>query len=199
MVYTFAFLTDRGGDAVRGRAGPLVPCGRRDATSRTPGRRSWPNSSERHLVGNARFNVLYRLYQAIREAPVINAYVEESQDPDKVLDIFVRVNSGGTQLSYSDLLLSMATNQWQDLDAREEVRSLVTELNDSSSAGFSFTKDIVLKSGLMLIDVPDIRFKVSNFTQQNMSTDGEAWPSIRSALLTSRRPRRRASATRAER
>ena len=45
---------------------------------------------------------------------------------NKVLDIFVRVNSGGTPLSYSDLLLSMATNQWQDRDAREEVRTLVS-------------------------------------------------------------------------
>jgi hypothetical protein len=45
---------------------------------------------------------------------------------NKVLDIFVRVNSAGTTLSYSDLLLSMATNQWKDLDAREEVRSLLS-------------------------------------------------------------------------
>ena len=66
----------------------------------------------------------------------INAYLEEAQDPDKVLDIFVRVNSAGTQLSYSDLLLSMATNQWSVLDAREEVRSLVAELNGET---FNFT------------------------------------------------------------
>jgi hypothetical protein len=48
-----------------------------------------------------------------------------------VLDIFVRVNSGGTQLSYSDLLLSMATNQWQDRDAREEVRSLASAFHEA--------------------------------------------------------------------
>lgn len=66
---------------------------------------------------------LFDLYQAIRVTQPINYYLESSQDPDKVLDIFVRVNSGGTTLSYSDLLLSMATNQWTSLDAREEVRS----------------------------------------------------------------------------
>ena len=43
----------------------------------------------------------------------MNYFLVTDQDPDKVLEIFVRVNSGGTTLSYSDLLLSMATNQWR--------------------------------------------------------------------------------------
>jgi hypothetical protein len=67
-----------------------------------------------------------------------------NSDADKVLDIFVRVNSGGTTLSYSDLLLSMATNQWQHLDAREEVRGLVQELNNGGCREFSFSKDVVV-------------------------------------------------------
>lgn len=66
---------------------------------------------------------LYDLHQAFRVIKPINYYLESDQDPGKVLDIFVRVNSGGTTLSYSDLLLSMATNQWQNRDAREEVRA----------------------------------------------------------------------------
>ena len=66
----------------------------------------------------------------------MNHYLVTDQDADKVLEIFVRVNSGGTPLSYSDLLLSMATNQWQDLDAREEVRDLVQELNTGGSRQF---------------------------------------------------------------
>ncbi len=101
----------------------------------------------------------------------------------KVLDIFVRVNSGGTTLSHSDLLLSMATNQWTELDAREEVRSLVSELNDPPAV-FQFSKDLVLKSGLVLTNVPDIGFKVSNFTQRNMQTLESEWQRVRASLLT---------------
>ena len=127
------------------------------------------------------FDTLYQLYRAVRERPSINAYVEKAQDPDKVLDIFVRVNSAGTQLSYSDLLLSMATNQWSELDAREEVRSLVADLNGER---FRFSKNLVLKAGLVLIDVPDIGFKVSNFTADNMARLEKAWQEVRSALLT---------------
>ncbi len=98
------------------------------------------------------------------------------------LEIFVRVNSGGTTLSYSDLLLSMATNQWQELDAREEVRSLVSEINSNAGRQFSFSKDVVLKTALTIADV-DVRFKVTNFTQGNMAKVEAAWPQIKGALL----------------
>jgi len=127
------------------------------------------------------FQTLYELFKSVRETPSINFYLEKNEDPDKVLDIFVRVNSAGTPLSYSDLLMSMATNQWTGLDARQEVRSLVSDLNGEQ---FNFTKDLVLKAGLVLIDVSDVGFKVSNFTQQNTALMEKRWPELRSALLS---------------
>ena len=128
------------------------------------------------------FERLYNLYQAVRVLSPMNYFLVTDQDPDKVLEIFVRVNSGGTQLSYSDLLLSMATNQWQDLDAREEVRSLVAEINTNGGRQFAFSKDLVLKSALMIAGL-DVRFQVSNFTSSNMRSVEEAWPNIRASLL----------------
>jgi hypothetical protein len=125
---------------------------------------------------------LYDLYEAIRVNKPINYYLEASQDADKVLDIFVRVNSGGTTLSYSDLLLSMATNQWQQRDAREEVRALVQELNSGGSREFDFSKDVVLKTALMISGV-DLRFRVSNFTQANMDKVEATWDLTRASLL----------------
>lgn len=129
---------------------------------------------------SAGFQRLYDLYRAIREDRPLNYYLVEDQDPNKVLEIFVRVNSGGEPLSYSDLLLSMATNQWSsDPGAREEVRSLVTELN---SRQFNFSKDVVLKTALMIADV-DLQFRVSNFTRANMMKVESKWTDIRKALL----------------
>jgi hypothetical protein len=125
---------------------------------------------------------LYDLFQAVRVLKPMNYFEVADQDPDKVLEIFVRVNSGGTTLSYSDLLLSMATNQWQGLDAREEVRSLVSDLNSNAGRQFSFSKDVVLKTALSIAGV-DVRFKVSNFTQVNMTKVEQAWPQIKGALL----------------
>ena len=139
--------------------------------------------ARRSIAGSTdAFQRLYDLYEAIRVLKPMNYFLVTDQDADKVLEIFVRVNSGGTTLSYSDLLLSMATNQWRDLDAREEVRSLVAEINSNAGRQFSFSKDVVLKTALMIADV-DVRFKVSNFTQVNMAKVEEVWPQIKGALL----------------
>jgi len=62
---------------------------------------------------------LYKLTQLIHKTEVVSYYLEKSDDLDKVLNIFIRVNSGGTQLSYSDLLLSVATAKWSQRDARK--------------------------------------------------------------------------------
>lgn len=136
-----------------------------------------------HGLGDAKnaLRLLSRLHRAIHDDKSIYFYEEQDQDLDKVLDIFIRVNSGGTVLSYSDLLLSIATAQWTELDAREEIHSLVSELNGMGQ-GFGFNKDVVLKSGLVLTDVSDIGFKVTNFNQQNMAQLEKDWLSIEAAL-----------------
>lgn len=51
---------------------------------------------------------LFRLHEVVHNRPNITCYKEQSQDLEKVLQIFIRMNSGGTVLSYSDLLLSIA-------------------------------------------------------------------------------------------
>jgi len=139
--------------------------------------------SERNIEdATGAFQRLYDLYDAVRTLKPMNYFLVTDQDPDKVLEIFVRINSGGTTLSYSDLLLSMATNQWKELDAREEVRSLVRELNSNAGRQFSFSKDVVLKTALTIAGV-DVRFKVANFTQANMAKVEESWPNVEGALL----------------
>jgi hypothetical protein len=121
-----------------------------------------------------------RLWESVRLEGVITHFLEEEQDLDKVLDIFIRVNSGGTKLSYSDLLLSTATAQWTTLDAREEIHGLVDELNHVNR--FHFDKDFVLKACLVIGGLPDIRYKVTNFTRANMEKIENAWPDIEKAL-----------------
>lgn len=54
---------------------------------------------------------LERLYDAIWKDEAIAYYTERDQDYDRVLDIFVRANEGGTKLSKFDLLLSMVTSK----------------------------------------------------------------------------------------
>jgi len=124
--------------------------------------------------------VLDRLYQVVHNKQLVAYYEEKSQDLEKVLNIFIRMNSGGTVLSYSDLLLSIAVAQWKS-DAREEIHTLVDELN-ATGDGFSFSKDLVLKSGLMLAGIGNVGFKVVNFNRENMAILEKRWPDVKQAL-----------------
>lgn len=129
------------------------------------------------------FEMLDRLYSVVHRDRLINYHLEKDQSLHNVLDIFIRVNSGGTVLSYSDLLLSIATAQWKRLPAREAIHELVDELNDTRMK-FSFSKDFVLKAGLMLSDIASVGFNVTNFTQDNMQVLEENWSRIERALRT---------------
>ena len=138
-----------------------------------------------HSLWESRYSIecLSRLFSVIHQDGLISYYEETEQDIEKVLNIFIRVNSGGTVLSYSDLLLSMATAAFTTIDAREEVHECVDELN-KVRRGFAFNKDLVLKSCLVLAGVSGIGFKVRNFTSDNMARIESEWSKIRSALRT---------------
>ncbi len=66
---------------------------------------------------------------------------------DDVVEIFIRANSGGTQLGKSDLLFSLLTSSWDDAD--EELEYLINELNQ---CGYSFTRDFILKTCITILD-----------------------------------------------
>lgn len=124
---------------------------------------------------------LFKLFTVIRKNQTISYYLEESTELDKVLNIFIRVNSGGTTLSYSDLLLSFATAQWQQRDAREELNQFMDEVN-MIGRGFNIGKDIILKACLVLSGFNDISFKVDNFNRSNMLVIEQNWDELTNAF-----------------
>lgn len=137
---------------------------------------------QQHGLGSTdAFRRIEQLRQVVHLQKVINYYEETAPELEKVLDIFIRVNSGGTVLSYSDLLLSIATAQWKTHDARSEIHDFVDELN-AVSQGFAFTKDVVLKAGLVLTEVSDVGFKVTNFNRANMLRLEKEWDAVTRAL-----------------
>ena len=125
---------------------------------------------------------LYELYEVVHSKHLVAYYEETGQDLDKALQIFIRMNDGGTPLSHSDLLLSIAVAQWTNHDARQEIHDLVDELN-TIGFGFTFSKDLVLKAGLMLSDIGTVGFKVDNFNRKNMNTFEGKWDDIKQALI----------------
>jgi hypothetical protein len=117
--------------------------------------------------------VLAKLCNALLKNQTIHYFREDEQSLDRVLNVFVRLNSGGIPLSYSDLLLSIASAQWKS-DAREAIYGLLDDINDSGD-GFEFDKDFVLKSALVLTDLPDIGFNVENFGKKNTEAIEAGW------------------------
>ncbi len=128
-------------------------------------------------------NTLSGFFKVIHDKGTISYYLEKSEELDKVLQIFIRINSGGTKLSYSDLLLSIATAQWKEKDAREVIHEFVDSINQIGD-GFNFNKDIVLKSCLVLADF-DVKFKVDNFTKENMIEIQNNWDKTSLAMRSS--------------
>jgi hypothetical protein len=139
---------------------------------------------EKHGLASNSFarKALTRLYYLVRHEEVIHFYNEESQDIDHVLDVFIRTNSGGTPLAFSDLLMSIAIANW-DGDARKDIDELVTEVRQSSEMQFSIGRDWVLKTCLMLTGA-DVRFRVKNFDSDQVSIIQQQWPEIRACVVS---------------
>lgn len=128
------------------------------------------------------YDTLSTLYEAIHVKRLINYYLQEEQEPDKVLDIFIRTNSGGTPLSFSDLLMSIASANWKKIDARKEIDSLVAEVYRIGRPGFLIDKDFVLKTCLVLF-VDNIRFQLKNFTYENVQLFENNWDNIKKSIV----------------
>jgi len=122
-----------------------------------------------------------RVHQTFWRDDVISYYTEREQDYDRVLDIFVRTNEGGTKLSKSTILMSMLTAKWQKVDARDEIPALVDELNAGLPSRKGFSKDFVLKALLVLSDLP-VGFKAENFSDSNLSVMEQNWPRVRESI-----------------
>lgn len=138
---------------------------------------------ENNLKDNDYANdTLSTLYEAIHVKRLINYYLQEEQEPDKVLDIFIRTNSGGTPLSFSDLLMSIASANWKKIDARKEIDSIVTEIYGIGRPGFLIDKDFVLKTCLVLF-VDNIRFQLKNFTYENVQLFEANWDKIKKSMI----------------
>jgi len=123
---------------------------------------------------------LTRLYEAIWIDEALSYHTETNTDHERILEIFVRANSGGTELSKSDLLLSTLTLHWGAENAREVINDFVDELNNKLSRKNHLNKDFVMKSCLVLLNLP-VAYRVSSFTKDTCARIKERWDDIRDA------------------
>ena len=123
---------------------------------------------------------LTRLHEAIWSDQMISYHTETDPDHERILEIFVRANSGGTELSKSDLLLSTLTLHWGSENAREVINNFVDELNSQLTRKNRLSKDFVMKSCLVLLNLP-VAYRVSSFTKETCARIKAEWNDIREA------------------
>lgn len=122
------------------------------------------NYTREHELGDKESELLETLNKAFHDKQLISYFEETEKDLDKVLNIFIRVNSGGVELNYSDLLMSILTASFSS-DIREKMNELVDALKDK---GFSnMERDQVLKTCLFLVG-SNTEFKLKNFNKPNI-------------------------------
>ena len=109
---------------------------------------------------------------------IINYFEVEKDSIDSVLDVFVRVNSGGTVLSKSDLLFSTIVSHWDK--ARDEIDKLLSEINNKGE-GFKFSNDFIMRTCLYLLDM-SVALKVETFKKDSVLKIKDNWGSIRKAI-----------------
>lgn len=94
-------------------------------------------------------NIMYQVVDSI-DRP-------DTYSDDDIVEIFIRANSGGTQLGKSDLLFSLLTASWDD--AEDNMDELIADLN---LTGYKFDRDFVLKVSLVLLN-KGAKYEISKF------------------------------------
>ncbi len=136
------------------------------------------NYAEKHGIKGNALDLLEKLKDAFHTKQLISFFEEKEKNLDKVLNIFIRVNSGGEKLSYSDLLMSILTASFLS-DIREKMNELVDALKDK---GFpNVEQDQVLKTCLLLIG-KDTTFELKNFNKNNVKKIEENWEKITESI-----------------
>ncbi|MFP6105601.1 DUF262 domain-containing protein [Helicobacter pylori] len=137
----------------------------------------WDYAQEHNLKGDE-LKLLETLNKAFHDKQLISFFEEKEKNLNKVLNIFIRVNSGGVKLSYSDLLMSILTASFSS-DIREKMNELVDTLKDK---GFpNVGKDQVLKTCLLLIG-KDTTFELKNFNKKNIKEIEDNWEKITDSI-----------------
>lgn len=122
---------------------------------------------------------LNMLYRQIHENGLINFFEISKDDLEDILKIFVRVNSGGTVLSKTDLLFSTIVATWDE--GREEIEGLQKRIN-AMGQGFGFGTEYLMRCCLVLSDGPVV-YKVNSFKAENVQDIRTQWYGIAKAIV----------------
>ena len=128
--------------------------------------------------------IVIGLYELINTKKIINFYSENDQDFDRILYEFIRTNSGGTKLSFADLLMSIITANWEEglttKGAREDFDEIIKTIGE---IGFIIDQDFILKTCLILFS-KEINFSLKNFNSHLINDIKLNWGKITQSIVS---------------
>jgi hypothetical protein len=134
------------------------------------------------LVGNAfALDTISRLWNSVWQKPLINYYLLDDSTPagrEKVLDIFIRTNKGGTSLTNATILQSIIVNSWSD--ARKKREQLKSDIQGMRPVNFSFDEDSIIRTCLVIFS-KDIKYNLKNMTKAFIAEIKANWGAIAEA------------------
>ena len=137
-----------------------------------------------HDITDTENGHIFKLWSKLNYDKLITYYEEKTQEYDKVLDIFIRTNSGGQKLSYSDLLFSFIKLNWND--ARDKFTELLKIINEGTK--YKFSNDVILKTILFFhaTDQDGLKYRTANFTPTTLNKTKAEWDDkiVKAFMLT---------------
>ncbi len=120
----------------------------------------------------------------ILNASSINYYEIEDENYEEAVKIFIRINSGGSSLSYSDIMFSMIIAAWDSKNgarnARAEFNNLIKEVSDT---GFCIDNDFILKCILVLFH-KKVQYDLSSLHNEFLLEIENKWSNIYCSIST---------------
>lgn len=134
---------------------------------------------------------LMNLRISINEKENVNFYPADDMTLAQVVDIFVRVNSGGQKLAASDLMLSVATGEQEDEDFQVKMQEAIETINSATSSpdtAYVADNETVLTAGLMFTGAGNLSLqKKDNYSKATIIKILNKWDEIIEALCNASR------------
>lgn len=121
---------------------------------------------------------LRKLNDSIFTDLTINFYEEDTESADVAVNIFTRINSGGTHLEQYDILFAVLVANWTRINAKEEFDSLIKGINNK---GFSIKVDYILRAILFLFS-KTVKYSLNVFSSEFCSRMEDNWSHIRDSI-----------------
>ena len=109
---------------------------------------------------------ILKLYESLSNKNIMYYMVDNSLNDDLIEELFVRMNTGGSQLSNAEIILSKLSTKWET-NARNSVNQLIDDINnwhkenEKYEYDYSINLDFVMKAILVLLDKQSVSFKLN--------------------------------------